>query len=164
MLPWLLRYRTPTRWPDPSVSQPRKTPFYDAAVVRRGLVACNVFKLADDEVQTVATLLELPEDESAFADAVVGKFDLRMVVITRGDAGSLVQTPELRHEHEGVKADVVSTVGAGDSFNATIVAGILSGLSVPELHDRAARVAAFVCEQPGAMPTLPDSLRINPGA
>ena len=58
--------------------------------------------------------------------------------------------------------DVVSTVGAGDSFTATVVAGLLAGLPLAELHDRAAKVAAYVCTQSGAMPTLPDALRIGP--
>lgn len=141
-----------------------RAPFYDAEVVRSGLKACNVFKLSDDEVPKVAQMLDLPSKEAAFADAMIEQFGLRMLVVTRGDKGSLVQTPEERNEHEGVKADVVSTVGAGDSFTATIVAGALSGLSVAELHDRAAHVAAFVCEQSGAMPELPAHLKIDPGA
>lgn len=138
-----------------------RAPFYTAQVVRSGLESCNVFKLSDDEVKKVAELIGLPESEAEFADAVIDRFDLRMLVVTRGDKGSLVQTPDERDEHPGVKADVVSTVGAGDSFTATIVAGVLSGLSVGHLHDRAARVAAFVCEQPGAMPELPDNLCVN---
>lgn len=138
-----------------------RAPFYSADVVRSGLEACNVFKLSDDEVKEVAEMLGLPSKEATFADAVIDEFDLRMLVVTRGDSGSLVQTPDERDEHPGVKANVVSTVGAGDSFNATIVAGVLSGLSVAELHDRAAHVAAFVCEQSGAMPELPGRLRIN---
>lgn len=140
-----------------------RAPFYSADIVRSGLELCNVFKLSDDEVEKVADLLSLPGKEPAFADAVIDRFGLRMLVVTRGDKGSLVQTRDERNEHAGVKADVVSTVGAGDSFTATIVAGVLSGLSVEELHDRAARVAAFVCEQPGAMPELPGRLRINGG-
>lgn len=140
-----------------------RAPFYSEEVIRTGLIASDVFKLSDDEVKVVARLVGLPEDEARFADALIDRFGLQMLVITRGAEGSILQTPQQRHEHPGVKADVKSTVGAGDSFTATLVAGILNGLSLDELHDRAARVAAFVCEQPGAMPELPQALRIGAG-
>ena len=53
---------------------------------------------------------------------------------------------------------VVDTVGAGDSFTAVLVIGLLSGLSLPTINAWGNRVAAFVASQSGATPHLPDSL------
>ena len=138
-----------------------REPFYDAKIVRSGLESASVFKLNDEEIPLVAGYLGLPSKEAAFAEGVLDKFGLRLLVVTRGGSGSLLKTPAEQDEHSGVKVEVVSTVGAGDSFTATVVAGLLAGLPLAEVHDRAARVAAYVCTQSGAMPTLPDALRIG---
>ncbi|MEL7238625.1 MAG: PfkB family carbohydrate kinase, partial [Planctomycetota bacterium] len=85
---------------------------------------------------------------------------LKLLILTRGGEGSLLRTPEETSEHPGVDVDVVSTVGAGDSFTAGVVGGWLSGMSLTALHDHASRLSAFVCTQPGAMPELPGEFRI----
>ena len=138
-----------------------REPFYDAETVRGGLESAGVFKLNDEEIPLVAGYVGLPADEAAFAERVVEEYGLRLLVVTRGGSGSLLKTPAEQDEHAGARVEVVSTVGAGDSFTATVVAGLLAGLPLAEVHDRAARVAAYVCTQSGAMPTLPDALRIN---
>ncbi len=135
--------------------------FYDAETVRAGLEAATVLKLSDEEVEKVAELLGLPADETAFGDAVLERFDLELLVVTRGSEGSLLRTQTESDEHPVVEAEVVSTVGAGDSFNAGIVSGLLKGLSLRELHDFAARLAAFVVTQEGAMPEIPPELRLT---
>ena len=53
---------------------------------------------------------------------------------------------------------MADTVGAGDSFTAGFIAGLLKGLSVQESHHLAADVSAYVCTQSGAMPELPETL------
>ncbi|MFZ9963881.1 MAG: PfkB family carbohydrate kinase, partial [Terrimicrobiaceae bacterium] len=50
---------------------------------------------------------------------------------------------------------VVDTVGAGDSFTATLCMGLLQKLPLAEINHRAAKVASFVCSQAGATPQLP---------
>jgi fructokinase len=52
----------------------------------------------------------------------------------------------------------VDTVGAGDSFAAALVVGLLTGLPLATLNAWGNRVAAFVSSQPGATPHFPDYL------
>jgi fructokinase len=52
----------------------------------------------------------------------------------------------------------VDSVGAGDAFTAALVIGLLHSRGLDEINEHANRVAAFVCEQHGATPDLPDEL------
>ena len=54
---------------------------------------------------------------------------------------------------------MVDSVGAGDSFTATLIAGLLRGLPLDCINRHGNRVAAYVCSQRGATPALPDFLR-----
>jgi len=46
----------------------------------------------------------------------------------------------------------VDTVGAGDSFTASMTLGLLKGESYPEILADACEVAACVCSHAGAVP------------
>ena len=52
----------------------------------------------------------------------------------------------------------VDTVGAGDSFTAAFISGILKGMTVADAHSLAVRTSAYVCTKKGAMPILPVDL------
>ena len=51
------------------------------------------------------------------------------------------------------------TVGAGDSFLATVTLGILKGWPLEAISTTANEVAAHVCAHDGAVPSLPEALR-----
>lgn len=52
----------------------------------------------------------------------------------------------------------MDTVGAGDSFTAAMVLGILLGFELDKVNRLANEVARFVCESSGATPRLPASI------
>ena len=58
---------------------------------------------------------------------------------------------------------IVDTIGAGDSFTAALVMGLLGGLDLEHIHRAAADIADFVCSNPGATPVLPERLRAKFG-
>ena len=53
---------------------------------------------------------------------------------------------------------VKDTIGAGDSFTATMVMGRLYGLPLKKINRLASKVATYVCSQAGASPTFPDEM------
>jgi len=61
-------------------------------------------------------------------------------------------------EHPGLTIKVQDTVGAGDAFTATLVIGLLQGIDLEIINQHANRVAAYVCSQSGAVPSLPPEL------
>jgi fructokinase len=90
---------------------------------------------------------------------LLGKFNLKMLILTCGENGSYVFTPGNVSFQETPKVVVADTVGAGDSFTAAFISSILKGDSIADAHRRAVDVSAYVCTQNGAMPVLPDSLK-----
>jgi fructokinase len=117
-------------------------------------------KINDEEVETVANLLGWNgKSELDICRQLLEMYGLKMVVLTRGSEDSYVlSSTEVSHKLTP-HVPVVDTVGAGDSFTAAFVAGILSGKSISEAHQLAVDVSAYVCTQPGAMPVLPEDLR-----
>ena len=95
-------------------------------------------------------------DETVLQEKVCRKllthYQLKLVILTCGEKGSFVFTPEETSYFATPKVDVVDTVGAGDAFTAAFVAGILQGNSVREAHQLAVNISAYVCTKPGAMP------------
>ena len=121
---------------------------------------CNVLKINDEELVTVSRMFGYPDID--FQDKcwiLLAKYNLKMLILTCGVNGSYVFTPGNISFVETPKVDVADTVGAGDSFTATFITGILKGKDVSEVHKHAVEVSAYVCTQNGAMPELPSYLR-----
>ena len=136
--------------------------FYDAEIIDDGLRLATVFKLSDDEVPTVAELLDLPADYTKFSDGLFARYlGLDLLILTRGGDGSTLRRRDGDMSEVGrIDADVVSTVGAGDSFTAGVVVGLLKGRPLRDTHDFAQKLSAYVVGQPGAMPAIPPELRL----
>jgi fructokinase len=85
-------------------------------------------------------------------------FDLQLVALTRGANGSLLYRTADGRWSDCVSrpVKVVDTVGAGDSFTAALVLGLLQNMDLDEVNTLANEVARFVCSQAGATPTLPE--------
>ncbi|GAB3913230.1 carbohydrate kinase family protein [Mucilaginibacter boryungensis] len=80
------------------------------------------------------------------------------IIITRGPEGAMVWHDEQFYEHPGVKVETVDTVGAGDSFLATFIAGMLAGQPIPQILAKACHISAYVTTQRGANPVYPKGL------
>lgn len=136
-----------------------RPPFVDDTVLRQSLQLANVLKLNDEELPHVAALTGASGSQEQQLSQLRQRWELRLIALTRGAGGSLLQTAELTSELPGQTIAVVDTVGAGDSFTAALMAGLLRGEPLEVVHRRAAQLAAYVCTQPGAVPELPAALR-----
>ena len=130
--------------------------FYTKNIIVDSLKHCNVLKINDEELEIISRLFEYPDlSDEEKCRLIIGKYGLRMLVLTCGANGSYVFTPEDMSFIDTPKVQVADTVGAGDSFTGTFCASILAGKSVQEAHRLAVEVSAYVCTQNGAMPKLP---------
>ena len=135
--------------------------FYTKEVIQASLRRCNVLKINDEELVLIGRMFGYPGlDIENKCWLILGKYNLDMLVLTCGTNGSYVFTPGQMSFQETPKVEVADTVGAGDSFTGSFCAAILSGKPVAEAHALAVKVSAFVCTQNGAMPTLPEELKI----
>jgi fructokinase len=132
--------------------------FYSKEILETSLRHANIFKLSDEELPTLARFFDLTGQVLNQLQALRGMFDLRLVAYTRGGEGSLLVTANETSDHPGIPTEVVDTVGAGDSFTATLSMGLLQNLPLAEINRRACQVASFVCSQSGATPQLPSNL------
>ena len=135
--------------------------FYTPELLQQSMGLADVVKLNDDELELISGMQGLTGDEVTRLRSLVAAFGLRLIVLTRGGKGSLLVTRDAISDHPGVAAEVVDTIGAGDSFTAATVVGLLQGKSLDEINDHANRVAAWVCSQRGAMVALPVELRLS---
>ena len=133
--------------------------FYNEDILRSSMERCNILKINDEELIAVSRMFGYPGiDLQDKCWILLGKYNLKMLILTCGINGSYVFTPGNVSFQPTPKVEVADTVGAGDSFTAAFISGILKGRSVAEAHSCAVRTSAFVCTRPGAMPILPAEL------
>ena len=126
--------------------------FYSEHVIVQSLQLSNILKLNEDELPVVAKLLALNGNDDELLTQLMQQFKLKMIALTKGDKGSFLRTKDEKSFMEVPKVKIADTVGAGDSFTAVLVAGLLQNHKLKTIHENATRVAAFVCTQNGAMP------------
>ena len=91
-------------------------------------------------------------DDTAACRALVDRYALKLVILTKGADGSEVITATEAIPQKVGKVKVVDTVGAGDSFTAAFVVAYLRGNSLSDAQRLANETAAYVCSCKGAMP------------
>lgn len=138
-----------------------RRPFYDGETILHSLELSNVLKLNEEELPVLMSLCELTGTPIDCCQQLAKRFALRAIALTRGSDGSVAICGDEVSELPGVPTQVVDTVGAGDSFTAAFVLGLLRNMPLAELNLRASEVAAFVCSQVGATPQFPTSLRLR---
>jgi fructokinase len=139
--------------------------FYSRELIEKSLQLANVLKLNDDELPTLTGLFSLPGSPELQIEQHIERlaqmFRLRLVALTRGANGSLLYQKDKDNDEArwsdcpSRPVQVVDTVGAGDSFTATLVLGLLREMDLDELNTLANEVARYVCSHAGATPSLP---------
>ena len=134
--------------------------FFTKEIITESIKRCNILKINDEELITISRLFGYPGiDLQNKCWLLLGKYNLKMLILTCGVNGSYVFTPGEVSYIETPKVEVADTVGVGDSFTGAFVASILRGKSVREAHELAVKVSAYVCTQNGAMPVLPEEFK-----
>lgn len=134
--------------------------FYTQDILRESMDYCNVMKINDEELVLVSRMFGYPGiDLKDKCWLLLGKYNLKILVLTCGINGSYVFTPGSMSFLPTPKVEVADTVGAGDAFSATFISSLLNGCSIKKAHHNAVNVSAYVCTQPGAMPELTEELK-----
>lgn len=121
----------------------------------------EVVKLSDEDAQWLYPRLTLED----VAQRILG-LGPGLVALTRGAEGSLLTTAGARVAVPPVTADVVDTIGAGDSYMSALIYGLLmrgaDGLApsvLESLGRLASRAATITVSRPGANPPTSEELQ-----
>jgi fructokinase len=128
--------------------------YYSKDLIINSLGLSDILKLNEDELPVVSGYLGLKGNPELQLDEILRHFNLKYIVYTLGSKGSIIISDKERSYAEVPNVQIADTVGAGDSFTAIFIAGILKGVPLKEIHNRATEIAAYVCTQMGATPKL----------
>lgn len=135
--------------------------FYTSNVIHDSLEHCNILKINDEEIMLVSRMFNYDSSNiENVCRTIMEDFSLEIVILTCGTKGSYIFTKGGVSFMPTPKVNVADTVGAGDSFTGSFCAAILRGLPVAEAHKKAVEVSAYVCTQNGAMPEIPESMKL----
>lgn len=125
--------------------------FYTKDILEKSMRFANILKLNDEELALISKIFGISGGEKDMAGSMFELFNLDYLVLTLGARGHLIVSKGGVLERAAEPVNLVDTVGAGDSFTATFLSFILDSKSLREASDAAAKMAARVCSQKGAL-------------
>ena len=132
-----------------------RAPHYDLEIVAGLMEAADMIKLNDEELELIVMAMGIEgdtlEDELKMLSAMT---ETPTVCVTLGSEGAMLYHKGGIHTQVGFPAKVVDTVGAGDSFLATLVFGLLSGETAEDALEVACAVGSLVAGKAGANPVV----------
>ena len=135
-----------------------RAPWYTPEIIKESIKMANILKLNDEELPILAQICGIAPDKlipALLAD------NIERVALSRGPEGAdLCSRTEFNHEPAAPLERRVDTVGAGDSFTAVLITGLLKKLPLAVLNRHATLVATYVCSQHGATPQRPADLTV----
>lgn len=138
-----------------------RAPFYSDDTVTLCAKTASIIKISDEELPVVTKILlgkELGYKEAA--KEIAKKYNnLKTVIITLGAKGAYVLNSKTNESYEmaAPKTEVLSTVGAGDSFSAAFMYKYMSGEGIKAALENAIKVSAFVVANLEAIPEYPNN-------
>ena len=119
--------------------------FYSKELIESLLELANVFKINDEELEMLRPMFGLEGTIEDMCRWFMKKYGLRYLVLTAGAEYSTIFSQEEGSTIPTPKVQVGDTVGAGDSFSGAFISSILTGKPLREAHEKAVKVAAYVC-------------------
>jgi ribokinase len=108
---------------------------------------------SETEILTGLPVRSLPEAEAA-AKALLARGP-RAVVLTLGERGSLLATPERTWHVDAPRLKALDTTGAGDAFVGSLAFFLARGLELEEAMRRAVRIASISVQSSGTQTSFP---------
>ena len=132
--------------------------YYSRQLIADSLKYANILKLNDNELTILQQMFNLPSDTKPAIQTLIEQYDLGCLALTLGENGSILANKSNFHHQPSIPVNISDTIGAGDSFTAALTMGLLKKIDLETINQTAGKIAAFVCSQPGATPSLPNDL------
>ena len=99
-------------------------------------------------------MLHFSGSDRAFIEALMQDYDIDVISLTKGNAGSALLTATGFHELENTPLDISGdTVGAGDAYASIVAIGYLLNWGPERILQTATTLARRICTIKGAIPT-----------
>lgn len=127
-----------------------RAPYFTKENVEICLDTADILKINDEELEYLAKEYNTTNTISWLDET----YNISKVILTKGSQGATIYW-----DGEEVSCEVVpvknmkDTVGAGDSFTAMFIYGMINNLPLKQNLQRASTFASLICEQSGAIPT-----------
>ena len=135
-----------------------RAPYYTMEVLNELMLKADFIKLNDEELWEISRKLESPynsfEQNIKF---IAEKTNTKQVCVTKGAFGAVLYYNDKFYYNSGYFIKVADTVGAGDSFLATLIVRLLRGKSPQKSLNYACAIGALVAGQEGANPKISDT-------
>ncbi len=133
-----------------------RAPFYSEETVRFAVGQATILKISDEELATVAGALGMPSaDPRDFMEQLTAAYpSVRCLILTQGSKGACVwhRMEDAVYSCPSRSVEVVSTVGAGDSFSAAFLHMYSKREPLLSCVSYASAVAGFVVSRQEAVP------------
>ena len=132
-----------------------RAPFYSFSKLKELMKYSDMLKFNYKELYEIAKAIKSPfdsiEDHISF---VSEKTNTKIICVTRGKDGAILFHKGKWFYNYGYKIKVKDTVGAGDSFLAILVYGIIKNQPLQHTLDKACAMGALVAGSIGANPDI----------
>ena len=132
-----------------------REPYYTIEVLQKLMHQADFIKFNDDEI------FEITEDLNSGSKSleqnilfIAKETNTKTICVTKGRHGAILYFNETFYYNSGYKIEVVDTVGAGDSFLASIINQLLKDTDPQEALNFACAVGAIVASSEGANPEI----------
>lgn len=132
-----------------------RAPYYTQEVLNELMNLADFIKLNDEELFEISRKMESPynsfEQNIKF---IAEKTNTNQICVTKGAFGAVLYYDGKFYYNSGYFIKVVDTVGAGDSFLATLIVKLLRGKSPQKALNFACAIGALVAGNEGANPEI----------
>ncbi|UAM98599.1 carbohydrate kinase [Polaribacter litorisediminis] len=132
-----------------------RPPFYSKELLIELMNKADFIKFNDEELYLVAEYLGSKyhnlEQNIHF---ILEKTNTKDICVTKGEHGAVLFYNNQLYYNSGYKIEVADTVGSGDSFLASLIYKLLSGVPPQESIDFSCAVGALVASKSGANPMI----------
>ena len=128
--------------------------FHNKEIIKLSLEQADIVKMNQLEFYQIADMLCISQKWEKGALSLIQEFNLKLVIITLGEKGSIMATKKdyiIHTPHN--KINILSTVGAGDAYTASVVMGWLNQKPLNEIILEATNLASHVCGFMGSIPS-----------
>ncbi|WP_299247797.1 carbohydrate kinase [uncultured Lacinutrix sp.] len=132
-----------------------REPYYIIDVLNHLMNAANFIKFNDDEIFEIGEMVNskthsLEQNMKFIAEHT----NTETICVTKGRHGAILLYKDTYYYNSGYQIEVVDTVGAGDSFLATLISKLINGDDPQEAINFACAIGALVAGSEGANPEI----------